>query len=63
VFYDCLQKLLGEAGFDAFVEETCKPLYAPRMGALSLPPGAEASLDELTNPVKLKSLVAEPIIV
>ena len=39
VFYDRLQKLLTEAGFDAFVEETCKPYYAPRMGAPSLPPG------------------------
>jgi len=39
VFYDRLQKLLTEAGFDAFVEETCKPYYAPKMGAPSLPPG------------------------
>ena len=39
VFYDRLQQLLAEAGFDAFVEETCKPYYAPRMGAPSLPPG------------------------
>ena len=38
-FYDKLQKLLSEAGFDAFVEATCKPYYAPRMGAPSLPPG------------------------
>ena len=38
-FYDKLQKLLTEAGFDAFVEDTCKPYYAPRMGAPSLPPG------------------------
>ena len=38
-FYDRLQELLGEAGFDAFVEEVCKPHYAPRMGAPSLPPG------------------------
>lgn len=38
-FYDKLQKLLIEAGFDAFVEEVCKPYYAPRMGAPSLPPG------------------------
>ena len=38
-FYDRLQKLLGEAGFDAFVETECKPFYAPRMGAPSLPPG------------------------
>ena len=38
-FYDKLQKLLIEAGFDTFVEEVCKPYYAPRMGAPSLPPG------------------------
>ena len=28
-----------KAGFDAFVEGVCKPYYAPRMGAPSLPPG------------------------
>ena len=38
-FCDKLQKLLTEAGFDGFVEEVCKPYYAPRMGAPSLPPG------------------------
>ena len=38
-FYDKLQTLLTEAGFDGFVEEVCKPYYAPRMGAPSLPPG------------------------
>ena len=38
-FYDKLQALLTEAGFDVFVEEVCKPYYAPRMGAPSLPPG------------------------
>src|SRR5271157_4483763 len=38
-FYDRLQELLREAGFDAFVEGVCKPYYAPRMGAPSLPPG------------------------
>lgn len=38
-FYDKLQKVLTEAGFDVFVEEICKPFYAPRMGAPSLPPG------------------------
>jgi transposase len=37
--YDRLQDLLREAGFDGFVEEECKPYYAPRMGAPSLPPG------------------------
>ena len=39
VFYDRLQKVLMRGGFDAFVEKTCKPYYAPRMGAPSLPPG------------------------
>ena len=34
-----LQEVLLEAGFDAFVEGACKPYYAPRMGAPSLPPG------------------------
>ena len=38
-FYDRLQALLKEAGFDAFVEALCKPYYAARMGAPSLPPG------------------------
>jgi transposase len=38
-FYDRLRDLLGEAGFDAFVEQVCKLYYAPRMGAPSLPPG------------------------
>ena len=38
-FYDKLQNFLKEAGFDAFVEDICKPYYAPRMGAPSLPPG------------------------
>jgi transposase len=38
-FYDRLQSVLLEAGFDAFVEQVCKPYYAPRMGAPSLPPG------------------------
>ena len=39
VFCDRWQELLSEAGFDVFVEETCKPFYAPKMGAPSLPPG------------------------
>src|SRR5208283_5150574 len=38
-FYDRLQELLRRAGFDAFVEGVCRPYYAPRMGAPSLPPG------------------------
>jgi hypothetical protein len=37
-FYDRLQEL-GESDFDAFVEQVCKPCYAPRVGAPSLPPG------------------------
>jgi transposase len=39
VFYDEVQKLLVEADFDSFAEETCKPYYAERMGAKSIPPG------------------------
>ena len=34
-FYDRLQELLQEAGFNVFVEGVCKPYYAPRMGAPS----------------------------
>ncbi len=39
VFYDALQKLLVEAGFDVFVEQICKPYYGETMGAKSIPPG------------------------
>jgi transposase len=38
-FYDRLQQVLVDAGFDAFAEETCKPFYAVKMGAPSIPPG------------------------
>ena len=38
-FYDRLQDLLRDAGFDGFVEQLCKPYYAAKMGAPSLPPG------------------------
>jgi transposase len=39
VFYDRLQTLLAEAGFDGFVERRHKPYCAARMGAPSLPQG------------------------
>ena len=39
VFYDRLQSVLIEAGFDAFAEASCRPYYAARMGAPSVPPG------------------------
>lgn len=39
VFYDRLQAVLIEAGFEAFAEETCKPYYAAKIGAPSIPPG------------------------
>ncbi|MCP5114577.1 MAG: transposase [bacterium] len=39
VFYDRLQQVLLEAGFDRFVETTCKPYYAAKMGTKSIPPG------------------------
>jgi transposase len=38
-FYDQLQKVLIDAGFDVFVENACRPYYAAKMGAPSLPPG------------------------
>ena len=39
VFYDRLQSVLVEGGFDAFAEASCRPYYAARMGAPSMPPG------------------------
>ena len=36
VFYDRLQGVLIDAGFDAFAETTCKPYYAAKMGAPSI---------------------------
>jgi transposase len=38
-FYDRLQTILIEAGFDRFAEEACAPYYAGRRGRPSLPPG------------------------
>lgn len=38
-FYDRLQEVLVEAGFDGFVEGLCAPYYALRMGRPSIPPG------------------------
>ena len=39
VFYDRLQSVLIEGGFDAFAEASCRPYYAARLGAPSVPPG------------------------
>jgi transposase len=38
-FYDRLQALLIEAGFDGFAEARCAPYYASKRGRPSLPPG------------------------
>ena len=38
-FYERLNGLLEEAGFDGFVEERCRRFYAPTMGRPSLAPG------------------------
>ena len=35
-FYERLNELLEEAGFDGFVEERCRRFYAPKMGRPSL---------------------------
>ena len=39
VFYDKLNRLLAEAGFDRHVEERCQPHYADGVGRDSIPPG------------------------
>ena len=41
VFNDRLQSVLIEGGFAGFAEATCKPYYATRLGAPSVPPGRE----------------------
>ena len=38
-FYDRLQAVLVEAGFDGFAEGECAPYYASKRGRPSLPPG------------------------
>src|SRR5437016_11940751 len=38
-FYVRLNAILDAAGFDRFVEEQCRPFYAPVMGRPSLAPG------------------------
>ena len=38
-FYERLNAILDEAGFDAFAESECARFYAPRMGRPSLQPG------------------------
>ena len=38
-FYDMLQTVLVEGDFDDFAEEACRPFYAQKMGAPSVPPG------------------------
>ena len=39
VFYDRLQEVLVNAGFDRFAETACKPYYLEKMGTKSVPPG------------------------
>jgi transposase len=39
VFYDRLQGVLIDAGFNSFAEATCNSYYAAKMGAPSIPPG------------------------
>jgi transposase len=38
-FYERLNRLLEQHGFDAFVEEQCRNFYAERLGRPSVPPG------------------------
>src|SRR5262249_24889921 len=39
VFYDKLNGLLAQAGFDRHVEALCQPHYAEALGRPSIPPG------------------------
>lgn len=38
-FYQKLNGLLSEAGFDEFIEDLCKPYYHQKLGRPSIPPG------------------------
>ena len=38
-FYNTLNQVLAHCGFDAWIEEACRPFYAPTMGRPSLAPG------------------------
>jgi transposase len=38
-FYEQLNRLLEEAGFDRYVEDGCRPYYAEAVGRPSIPPG------------------------
>lgn len=38
-FYERLNRVLDDAGFDGFVEDVCATFYAPVMGRPGLPPG------------------------
>src|SRR5262249_15352923 len=38
-FYQKLNQLLEEAGFDPFVEDLCRPFYADGVGRPGIPPG------------------------
>jgi transposase len=39
-YYQAVNKVLGEKGFDKYAEEVCAKFYAKKMGRPSLPPGA-----------------------
>ena len=40
-FFERLNRVLEESGFDAFVEGLCEAFYACRLGRPSLPPGVK----------------------
>jgi transposase len=42
-FYQKLNALLDEAGFDPFVEDLCQPYYADGVGRPGIPPPASTS--------------------
>jgi hypothetical protein len=52
-FYDRLQQVLVKAGFDDFVETTCRPNYAARTGA----PSAASSPTSTASPEHRRNVV------
>ena len=48
VFYDRLQSVLIEGGFDAFAEASCRPYYAARMVAEN--PTSQLIFSEIQHP-------------
>ena len=56
-FYDRLNRILDDAGFDAYVEAVCAPFYAAEVGRPSLQPGRYFRLLLVVRPVNIAANV------